>query len=80
VEADWAGWIQERGLYFADQFDDAYTPLIACADPDETIPPGGLLIAPLGEGAYVYTGLALYRQLRALHPGALRLFANLVSL
>jgi LmbE family N-acetylglucosaminyl deacetylase len=80
VEADWAGWIQERGLYFADQFDDAYTPLIACVDPDEMIPPGGLLIAPLGEGAYVYTGLALYRQLRALHPGALRLFSNLVSL
>jgi LmbE family N-acetylglucosaminyl deacetylase len=76
---DWDGWVQERGLYFADQFDDAYTPLIACADPDEVIPPGALLAAPLGEGRYVYTGLALYRQLRALHPGALRLFANLLA-
>lgn len=79
-DADWAGWIQERGLYFADTFDDHYVPLLACNDPGETIPPGGLLRATVGKGTYVYTGLALYRQLRALHPGALRLFANLVAL
>lgn len=78
--ADWEGWVQERGLYFADQFDPAYTPIIACADPGEHIPPGGLIAASVGGGTYVYTGLALYRQLRALHPGALRLFANLIAL
>lgn len=80
TETDWDGWVQERGLYFADKWDDAYTPLIAMSDPGEHIPPGSLLVAKHGAGRYIYTGLVWYRQLRALHPGALRLFANLVAL
>ena len=77
---DWDGWLQERGLYFPSKWDDAYTPLIECHDPDEIIPPGSLLVADYGEGTYVYTALGWYRQLRELHPGALRVFANMLAL
>jgi len=77
---DWNGWIQERGLYFPGEWDVRYTSLIECVDPGETIPPGALLITQHGEGHYVYTSLSLYRQLRELHPGALRLFANMLAL
>jgi len=80
TEADWDGWIQERGLYFPDKWDDAYTPLIATADPGEFIPPGSCLIAEYGEGTYFYTALGWYRQLRALHPGSLRVFVNMLAL
>lgn len=81
VEAsDWNGWIQERGLYFPAEWDAAYTPLIATSDPGEDIPPGSYLIAQYGEGHYVYTALGWYRQLRELHPGALRMFANMLAL
>lgn len=77
---DWTGWIQERGLYFPGAWDTAYTTLIECNDPGESIPAGSLLVAKHGEGNYVYTALVLYRQLRELHPGALRLFANMLAL
>jgi LmbE family N-acetylglucosaminyl deacetylase len=77
---DWDGWRQERGLYFAGKWDDAYTPLIDTSDPGETIPPGSCLIADYGEGTYFYTSLVWYRQLRELHPGALKLFANMLML
>jgi LmbE family N-acetylglucosaminyl deacetylase len=80
-DADWQGWVQERGLYFADSWDDAYVPLLAMRDPDqEEELTGGLLVAPVGEGTYVYTGLAFFRQLPAGVPGAYRLFANLLAL
>ena len=77
---DWGGWIQERGLYFPRTWDDAYTALIACSDPEENIPPGSTLIASVGEGTYLYTALGWYRQLRELHPGVLRIFANMLAL
>lgn len=77
--ADWDGWIQERGLYFAGTWGPEFTPLLACNDPGEDLPPGALLSADLGKGKYVYCALALYRQLRELNPGALRLFANLIA-
>jgi hypothetical protein len=77
---DWDGWIQERGLYFPSEWDAAYTPLIDCNDPSESNPPGSLLVAKHGEGTYVYNALVLYRQIRELHPGALRLFANMIAL
>ncbi len=77
---DWEGWRQERGLYFPQKWDDAYTPLIETTDPDEVIPPGSCLIADYGEGKYFYTSLVWYRQLRELHPGALKLFANMLAL
>jgi len=77
---DWEGWVQERGLYFAGTWDDAYTPLLAMADPGADEVQGGLLVAPLGDGTYVYTGLAFFRQLPAGVPGGYRLFANLLGL
>jgi LmbE family N-acetylglucosaminyl deacetylase len=79
LPTDWDGWIQERGLYFADQWDPHYTPLIHTVDPGENIPDGSYLVASYGKGTYVYTALVWYRQLRALNPGTLRLFANLIA-
>ena len=78
--ADFEGWVQERGLYFPDQWDARFTPILACHDPGEPPRAGGLLVARLGRGYFVYTGLAWFRQLPAGVPGAYRLFANLVSL
>ena len=79
---DWRGWIQERGLYFAHTWDTTYVPVLETHDPGT--PPvelkGGLLIAPLGRGTYVYTGLSFFRQLPAGVPGAYRLFVNLLGL
>lgn len=77
--SDWDGWIQERGLYFPEQWGEQFTPLVQVADPGEEIPPGSYLVAAHGEGHYVYTALAWYRQLRELHPGALRCFANMLA-
>lgn len=80
TERDFEGWIQERGLYFPRTWDDRYTPLLSMSDPGEEPLQGGLLVARYGKGTYVYTGLALFRQLPAGVQGAYRLFANLVSL
>ncbi|HEX2093035.1 MAG TPA: PIG-L family deacetylase [Longimicrobiaceae bacterium] len=80
TERDFARWIQERGLYFARTWDPRYTPLLEMADPGERPLRGGLLVAPYGEGTYVYTGLAFFRQLPEGVPGAWRLFANLLAL
>jgi len=77
---DWNGWIQERGLYFAHTWDPAYTPLLSMKDPDTEDLKGGLLVAKLGKGTYVYTALAFFRELPAGVPGAYRLFANLLAL
>jgi LmbE family N-acetylglucosaminyl deacetylase len=77
---DWNGWIQERGLYFAHTWGPAYVPLLSMADPEGPELKGGLLVAPLGQGHYVYTGLAFFRQLPAGVPGAYRLFANLLAI
>ena len=78
--ADWEGWVQERGLYFAPNFDPAWTPLIETADPGEPPARGGLLVARVGKGTWVYTGLSFFRQLPAGVPGAYRLFLNLLAL
>lgn len=77
---DWAGWVQDRGLYHAESWDDRYAPLLEMADPGEEPQRGALLAARMGSGWYVYTGLALFRQLPAGVPGAYRLLANLVAL
>ncbi|HSR42365.1 MAG TPA: hypothetical protein VLL48_09340, partial [Longimicrobiales bacterium] len=78
--ADFEGWVQERGLYFLGEWDDRYTPLLATSDPGEAPKRGALVVAPVGDGVWVYTGLAFFRQLPAGVPGAHRLFANLLSL
>jgi LmbE family N-acetylglucosaminyl deacetylase len=78
--ADFEGWVQERGLYFPDQWDERFIPILASGDPGEKPLQGGLLVARHGKGYFVYTSLAWFRQLPEGVPGAYRLFANLVSL
>jgi LmbE family N-acetylglucosaminyl deacetylase len=79
--SDFDGWVQERGLDFASEWDAAHlVPLLACSDAGEPPLRGGLLVARYGRGFFVYTGLSFFRQLPAGVPGAYRLFANLVSL
>lgn len=77
--ADFTGWIQERGIYFAAKWDARYTPVLRFADPGEGPLDGGLLIARHGKGRYIYTGLVFFRELPAGVPGAYRLFANLLA-
>ena len=77
--ADFEGWVQERGLYFPTTWDERYTPLLGMSAPGEKETRGSLLVAKHGKGTYVYTGLSFFRQLPAGVPGAIRLFANLVS-
>jgi hypothetical protein len=77
--ADFDGWVQERGLYFAETWDPKYTPIFSAADPDEKPLDGSLLFTRHGKGRYVYTGLAFFRQLPAGVPGAYRLFLNLIG-
>jgi LmbE family N-acetylglucosaminyl deacetylase len=79
TQRDFDGWVQERGLYFMDQWDDHFMPLLACNDPGEQPQKGGLLRAPYGKGTYIYTGYAFFRQLPAGVPGAIRLYVNLLS-
>ena len=77
---DWKGWVQERGLYFARSWDPRYQAMLETHDPGEPPQRGGLLIAAVGKGTYVYTGLSFFRQLPAGVPGAFRVFANLLAL
>ena len=80
TSADFLNWIQERGLYFADNWDDHYIPLMASNDPGEPESPGGLLYTKYGKGHFVYSGYSWFRQIPAGIPGAYRLFINLLSL
>ena len=76
---DFDGWVQERGLYFMDQWDDRFKALLSCHDPNEPEQKGGLLRAQYGKGTYIYTGYAFFRQLPAGVPGAVRLYVNLLA-
>jgi hypothetical protein len=76
TQQDFEGWVQERGLYFASQWDPKLTPLLESHDPGEGEQKGGLLVAQFGKGTYIYTGYAFFRQLPAGVPGAVRLFVN----
>jgi len=76
---DFDGWVQERGLYFADQWDSHFRPMLSSHDPGEPPLKGGLLRARYGKGTYIYTGYAFFRQLPAGVPGAIRLYVNLLG-
>jgi LmbE family N-acetylglucosaminyl deacetylase len=80
TQADFQGWVQERGSYFAEDLDPALETVLATSDAGEPPSPGGLVVARLGKGYFVYTGLSFFRQLPAGVPGAYRLFANLLAL
>ena len=76
---DFEGWIQERGLYFASEWDPRYDAPLESHDPGEKPLPGGMLYVRYGKGVYIYTSYSWFRQLPAGVPGAYRIFANLVS-
>ncbi len=76
---DFEGWVQERGLYFASQWDPRYETVMSSHDPNEKALPGGTLYAKYGKGAYVFSSYAWFRQLPAGVPGAYRIFANFLS-
>jgi hypothetical protein len=78
--ADFDSWVHERGLYYLATFDPRYQALLSMADPGDPPESGSLVVARVGSGWYVYTGLAFFRQLPEGVAGAYRLLANLVSL
>ena len=78
-DADWRGWVQERATYMPQSADARYQTAVALADPGEPANRNAVLVAALGRGTYVYTTLALFRQLPAGVPGAARLVANLLA-
>jgi LmbE family N-acetylglucosaminyl deacetylase len=77
--ADFANWIQERGLYYPKEWDQPYSALFETNDPGEAPLKGGLLVAQYGKGNYIYTSMVWYRELRAGVPGAYRMFANMIT-
>ncbi len=77
---DFEGWVQERGLYFPNEWDPNFESILSMNDTGETPKDGGLLVAKYGEGHYIYTGLSFFRQLPEGVPGPYKLFANIVSL
>lgn len=80
VASDFEHWVQERGLYFPDKWDDHFMPLLEMKDSNEDPSKGSLLIAEHGKGYYVYSGLSWFRQLPAGVPGSFRLLSNIISL
>jgi hypothetical protein len=77
---DFEDWVQERGLYFPNQWDPAFEALLSMNDKGETAKDGSLLVARYGSGYYIYTGLSFFRELPEGVAGAYKLFANLVSI
>ncbi|MFB9080368.1 PIG-L family deacetylase [Flavobacterium procerum] len=77
---DFEGWKQEQGLYYPNEYDDAFTPIISSHDKGESAKKGALLVAPYGKGYYIYTGLSFFRELPEGVAGAYRLLSNIISL
>ena len=78
--ADFEGWVQERSIYHAQNWDAHYETIFSLHDPDEREDEGSLITTKYGKGNFVYTGLVFYRELPAGVPGAYRLLANLIAL
>ena len=76
---DFRGWVQERGLYFASQWDPKYQTVLSSNDPGEKPLSGGMLYTKYGKGVFIFTSYSWFRQLPAGVPGAYRIFANLIS-
>ena len=79
TQKDFDGWIQERGLYFASEWDKRYETVLESHDPGEKPLPGGMLFTHYGKGVYIFSGYSWFRELPAGVPGAYRLFANMLS-
>ena len=81
IEAnDFEGWVQERGLYFPNEWGEEFTPVFSMNDKGESPKKGSLLVAKYGKGNYIYTGLSFFRELPAGVPGAYKLFSNMLSI
>jgi hypothetical protein len=78
-DEDFKGWVQERNLYNFSQMDPKYIGLLESHDAGEPENAGGLVIADIGKGKYIYCSYSLFRQLPAGVPGAYRLLANMLS-
>lgn len=79
TQKDFEGWVQERGLYFAKEWNDKYETVLSTNDPNEEALAGGLLYTKYGKGKFIYTGYSFFRELPAGVVGAYRLFVNLMS-
>ena len=75
---DFKNWVQERGLYFPNEWDKSYKALLSMNDKGETAKTGSLLIAKYGKGTFIYTGLSFFREIPAGVEGAIKLFINLL--
>jgi LmbE family N-acetylglucosaminyl deacetylase len=80
TEADFNGWVEERGSKWMTTWDERYKPLLESHDRQQPPQQGGLMYAQYGNGTFVYAAYAFYRQLPAGVQGGYRLFANLISL
>ena len=80
TQDDFKGWIQERSVYHAGNWDKNFESVLAMTDPGEKPEEGSLIIAKYGKGVFVYTGLVFFRELPAGVPGAYRLLANIIAL
>ncbi len=80
TQTDFQGWIQERGLYFLNTWDEHYTPLFKMNDTGEEPLEGGTIYAQYGKGYFIYTPLAFFRQLTIGNQGATKLFFNMLSI
>jgi len=79
TDKDFNNWVQERGLYFPNEWDEKYTPILGWNDTNEELKSGALLVANHGKGTFIYTGISFFRELPAGVPGAFKLFANIIS-
>ena len=79
TEADFNGWVEERGHDFMRSWDSHYVALTEMHDVDQDPQKGGLLYAHYGKGAYIYMSFAFYRQMPEGIPGSFRIMANLIS-
>lgn len=79
TQDDFKGWVQERGIYYAESFSDDYKAIFGMHDIGENELKGSLIVRNEGKGRFMYTGLVFYRELPAGVPGAIRLFANMIS-
>ncbi|MGD9588055.1 MAG: PIG-L family deacetylase [Pyrinomonadaceae bacterium] len=79
TDADFEGWVQERNLYNFSTMDPKYKGLLEAHDVNEAENAGGLVVADIGRGKYVYCSYSLFRQLPAGVPGAYRLLANILA-
>lgn len=77
---DFKGWKQEQGLYYPNEFDPNFTPIISANDKGEKPKDGAILVAKYGKGNYIYTGISFFRELPEGVPGAFRLLANMIAI